>query len=304
VFAAYSAQVKNLFVVTRPYGSLSNKVLGDTVPSPFRSAMYGGCLERGQHEYAGGPDYYLYFTVSTAGVDAINSLAAIKHLVFDTKQLSLDQLVDALDANFDGHKAIKALCLNAPKHGNGDPEIDKLARRVYDDALKSFHDSGESYYGDHIANLEAYSLSVHNYYGMLTGALPSGRENAAPLTDASVSAAPGTDKKGPLALLGSAVKAIDTVKYGSNHFNMKFHPSALNGISGARNLLSLIKCYMDQGGSHIQFNVVSSETLRKAQITPEDFKNLTVRVAGFSAYFTRLHKGIQDEIISRTELAI
>lgn len=304
VYAAYSAQVKNLFVLTRPYGSLSNKVLADTVPSPFRSAMYGGCLQRGQHEYAGGPDYYLYFTVSTAGIDAVNSLAAIKHLVFDKKLVSLGELIDALDANFQGHNKIKRLCESAPKHGNGDAELDRLARRVYDDALRTFHDSGDSYYGAHIANLEAYSLSVHNYYGMLTGALPSGREKGAPLTDASVSASPGTDKNGPLALLGSAVKAIDTVKYGSNHFNMKFHPSALNGISGARNLLSLVKCYMDQGGSHIQFNVVSSETLRKAQIHPEDYKNLTVRVAGFSAYFTRLHKGIQDEIIARTELAI
>jgi len=139
-------------------------------------------------------------------------------------------------------------------------------------------------------------------FGILTGALPNGHLKGTPLTDGSVSATPGTDKNGPLALIGSAARALDTVKFGSNHFNMKFHPSALGGIGGARKLLSLIKAYMDMDGSHIQFNVVSSDTLRKAQANPDDYKALTVRVAGFSAYFTRLHKGVQDEIIARTEL--
>lgn len=304
MFAAYSAQVRHMFETIRPYGSISNKAVGDTVPGPFRSAMYHGCLERGRHEYDGGPDYYLYYVISTAGVDAANSLAAIKHLVFDTGKLTMAQLLEALKANFEGHENVKAMCLNAPKHGNADPAMDTLVRRVYDDAMDHFRAVNENYYGRHIANIEAYSLSIHNYFGMLTGALPCGRTKGMPLTDASVSAMPGTDKKGPLALINSAARALDTVRYGSNHFNMKFHPSSLDGIAGARKLLSLIKAYMDMGGSHIQFNIVSSETLRKAQATPEDYKTLTVRVAGFSAYFTRLHQGVQNEIIARTELAL
>jgi len=304
VFAAYSAQVKHMFETIRPYGSISNKALADTVPGPFRSAMYGGCLERGKHEYDGGPDYYLYYVISTAGVDAANSLAAIRHLVFDTRQITMAQLMAALKADFAGHDDIKAMCLNAPKHGNSDPEMDALVRRVYDDAMEIFHNIPEDFYGKHMANIEAYSLSIHNYFGMLTGALPNGRPKGLPLTDASVSAMPGTDKNGPLALISSAARALDTVRYGSNHFNMKFHPSALQGISGARKLLALIKSYMDMGGSHIQFNVVSSETLHKAQDKPEDYKSLTVRVAGFSAYYTRLHKGVQDELIARTELTM
>ncbi len=301
VFAAYSAQVRHMFEKIRPYGSISNKALGDTVPGPFRSAMYGGCLKRGKHEYDGGPDYYLYYVISTAGVDAANSLAAIRHLVFDTRQLTMARLMEALDANFEGHEDVKAMCLNAPKHGNADPAVDALVRRVYDDAMDHFRAVDANYYGKHIANIEAYSLSIHNYFGMLTGALPNGRAKGMPLTDASVSAMPGTDKKGPLALISSAAQALDTVKYGSNHFNMKFHPTSVEGIAGARKLLSLIKAYMDMGGSHIQFNIVSSDTLRKAQDKPEDHKTLTVRVAGFSAYFTRLHKGVQNEIIARTE---
>ncbi len=302
VLDAYDEQVKFMFEKIRPYGSIANKALADTVPGPFRSAMYGGCLERGQHEYDGGPDYYLYYTISTAGVDAANSLSAIKYAVFDNKQVSMQELVDALKANFQGYETVRDVCLAAPKHGNSDPEMDALVRRVYDNALEAFHNVDANYYNHHKANIEAYSLSIHNYFGALTGALPSGRLAHDPLTDASVSATPGTDTKGPLALIRSAAKALDTVRYGSNHFNMKFHPSSVAGIAGARKLLALIKEYMDLGGSHIQFNVVDTQTLKEAQVTPDDYKELTVRVAGFSAYYTRLHKGVQDEIVARTEL--
>jgi len=303
LYAAYDAQVRSLFTQIRPYGSIASKALGDTVPGAFRAAMYGGCLERGKTESRGGADYYLYFVISTAGVDAANSLMAVKHLVFDTKRLTMRELRAALAADFEGQEDIRLLCQNAPKHGNGIPEVDALVRRVYDDALKIFHSIDEGYYGEHKANIEAYSLTIHNYFGLLTGALPTGRKKERPLTDASVSAQPGTDTKGPLALVASAAQALDTVKYGSNHFNMKFHPNAIAGIGGARKLLALIKAYMDLGGSHIQFNIVSSETLRQAKETPTEYRDLTVRVAGFSAYFTRLHEGVQDELIARTELS-
>ncbi len=301
LFDAFTAQVEYMFTQARRYGSLASKVLGDTVPSPFRSAMLGGCLESGKHEYAGGPKYYLYYTISTAGVDAANALAAMKYLVYDTGQVSMQEMRQALAANFDGYETLRQKCLKAPKHGNGNQETDALVRRVYDTSMQAFRGSGESFFGKHMANIEAYSLSIHNYFGMLTGALPSGRKKNMPLTDGSVSATPGSDTKGPLALISSAARALDTVKYGSNHFNVKLHPSALSGTAGARNLIALIKAYMDMGGSHIQFNVVTSDKLKAAQEVPEDYKDLTVRVAGFSAYFTRLHKGVQDEIIARTE---
>lgn len=302
LFRAYSEQVGHMFKKIRAYGSISNKCLGDTVPTSFRSAMYGGCLKRGQHEYEGGADYYLYYTISTAGVDAANSLAALKFLVFDEKKVRMEDMLGALKADFKGFDNLRRLCLEAPKHGNNDPEVNRLVRRVYDNAYEQFHMHGSSFYGKHLSNCEAYSLSIHNYFGMLTGALPTGRRRGRPLTDASVSAMPGTDTQGPLALIASAAQALDTVKYGSNHFNMKFHPSAVEGMTGARKLLALIKDYMDRGGSHIQFNIVSSKTLRQAKAAPDDYKSLTVRVAGFSAYFTRLHEGVQDEIIARSEL--
>lgn len=303
-FDAFSAQVAHMFKTARNYGSISQKALADTVPSPLRSSMYGGCLESGKHEGEGGAKYYLYYSISTAGVDAANSLAAVKYLVYDTGKVSMAELKAALAADFEGYEDIYKMCLDAPKHGNGNEDMDKLVRRVYDCSMNRYHEVNTDFYGDHYANIEAYSLSIHNYFGMLTGALPCGHKKGRPLTDGSVSAMPGTDKNGPLALISSAAHALDTVRYGSNHFNMKFHPSAVAGPEGARKLISLIKNYMDMGGCHIQFNIVSSDTLRKAQANPEDYKALTVRVAGFSAYFTRLHPGVQDEIIARTELAL
>lgn len=303
-FAAFEAQVANLFETARKYGSCSNKALSDTVPSPYRSSMYGGCLESGKDEYEGGAKYYLYYSISTAGIDAANSLQAVKNLVYDTGKVSMARLKKALADDFAGHEDVLELCLNAPKHGNGNPEVDAMVRRVYDCAMEKYHEVDTNFYGKHIANIEAYSLSIHNYFGMLTGALPCGHRKGRPLTDGSVSAMPGTDKNGPLALIGSAAQALDTVAYGSNHFNMKFHPSAIAGAEGARKLISLVKNYMDMGGSHIQFNVVSSDTLRSAKANPDEYKDLTVRVAGFSAYFTRLHSGVQDEIIARTELSM
>lgn len=133
------------------------------------------------------------------------------------------------------------------------------------------------------------------------GALPNGRKAGVALTDGSVSAMPGTDHEGITALIKSGAEAIDTVRYGANHFNVKFNPSVIEGPAGARTLVSLIKTYCDFGGSHIQFNCVSSDTLKDAQCKPQEYADLVVRVAGFSAYFTRLDKGVQNEIIKRTE---
>jgi formate C-acetyltransferase len=135
----------------------------------------------------------------------------------------------------------------------------------------------------------------------MTGALPNGRRRGEPMTDASVSAMPGTDVNGITAMLKSAAQAIDTVKFNANHLNVKLLPSFLEGPAGARTLLALIKTYYDLGGCHIQFNCVDTETLKEAQKKPQEHKELVVRVAGFSAYFTRLDKGVQSEIIKRTQ---
>lgn len=302
VYAAYKKQLAHVLGISRKHSDLSQMARLQVVPSIFRSVMYDGCIDKGMPEEAGGTRYPQVNPIMTAGIDAANSLLAIKHLVFDTKKLTMAELLEALRTNFEGREDIRRMCFDAPKHGNDYPEVEGFVQRYYRD-LDEIHASiGPDCFG-HRTPLDAYSLSYHNYFGSLMGALPTGRKAGAALTDGSVSAMPGTDHEGVTALIKSGAQAIDTVHYGANHFNVKFVPSALEGPAGERMLVSLIKTYCDFGGSHIQFNVVSSDTLKKAQETPQEYRDLVVRVAGFSAYFTRLDKGVQDEIVKRTEYA-
>ncbi len=272
-------------------------------PVPYSSSLVHDCIERGVDLVDGGARYSIGNGTSFVGVvDLANSLIAIKRLVYDQKKVPLRRLLDALKADWEGYEDLRKMCLDAPKYGNGDEEADTLVRELYDAAWK-FHQMYPDFLGRNIMP-EAYSVASHGALGELTGALPNGRKARVALTDATVSPQHGTDKNGPTALVKSAAMAIDTVKFGSNHFNMRFHPTALAGPQGAQKFLALVKTYMDLGGYHVQFNCVSSETLRKAQAQPEEYKNLIVRVAGFSAYFVQLDKIVQDEIIERTELKL
>lgn len=269
-------------------------------PAPFGSTLVRDCIEKGKDISHGGARYSFGDGVClVGGVDTGNCLAAIKKLVYEDKKITMAQLRKALAANFEGYEDIERMCVAAPKYGNDDDYADSLAKGVYDLCYELTPKV------DHLGQPvmpSAYSVAAHAAQGEYTGALPNGHRATVPLTDASVSAAPGTDKNGPTALVKSAAKILDGVKYSSTHFNMKFHPTALKGQASARKLLSLIKTYFDLGGYHVQFNCVSSETLKDAQLHPENYKYLIVRVAGFSAYFIHLDKDVQNEIIKRTEL--
>ncbi len=302
LYQAYLKHMAHGFLVQRRISDLGNMTREEVVPSIFRSCVIDGCLEKGLYEEQGGPLYAQSLCITTGGMDAANSLYAIKHLVYDTKQLTWEQLLEALKVNFEGHEDIRTMCYEAPKHGNDYPDVDAFVRRMMRDIEKIYRASGTDFF-DYEAHMDPFSLSFHNYFAPMTGALPNGRKKGVALTDASVSAMPGTDVEGVTALLKSAAQAIDTTRNNCNHLNVKFLPSALEGPSGARNLLTLVRTYFDLGGSHVQFNCVSSDTLRAAQEHPENYKDLVVRVAGFSAYFTRLDKGVQNEIIKRTQYA-
>ncbi len=268
-------------------------------PDPFASTTVNDCIKVGKDISDGGARYSLGDGVCiVAAIDVANSLVAIKELVFEKKQLTMSQLRKALAADFEGYEDIQRMCFEAPKYGNDDDYTDRIAKGIYDICYELTPKI------DHLgrpALPAAYSVAAHTAHGEYTGALPNGKKARLALTDASVSAQGGTDKSGPTALARSAARILDGVKYGSTHFNMKFHPTALKG-QGARKLLSLIKTYFDLGGYHVQFNCVSSETLKDAQLHPESHKELIVRVAGFSAYFVHLDNDLQDEIIKRTEI--
>lgn len=301
-YQAFTKHAAHFLKLQRRISDLGNSMREEIVPSIFRSSVIEGCLEKGLYEEQGGPKFAQSLCITTSGVDAANSLYAIKHLVYDTKKLSMERLLEALAANFEGYDEEQKLCFEAPKHGNDNADVDALVQRMHRDIEEMYRATGTDYFG-HEARMDAFSLSFHNYFAPMTGALPNGRRRGEPLTDASVSAMPGTDIHGITAMLKSAAQAVDTVKYNANHLNVKLLPSFLEGMAGTRTLLALIKTYNDLGGSHIQFNCVDTDTLREAQKKPEHHKELVVRVAGFSAYFTRLDKGVQSEIIKRTQYA-
>jgi formate C-acetyltransferase len=235
-------------------------------------------------------------------VDLADSLSAIRTLVFDEKRVTMKELKGALKADFEGFGELRRMCLEAPKYGNADDFADQMVRQWYR-LFEEEHRKHKDHLGNELRPI-ALSVTTHFPFGARVGALPSGRKAGVPLADGSVSASPGMDKKGPTALIRSAANALDGVRYGCNLLNMKFHPTVLKDNSGLRKLISLIKTYFDLGGHHVQFNVVSADTLRDAQRHPKKYRNLIVRVAGFSAFFIHLNPIVQNEIIKRTEITL
>ncbi len=300
LYQAVETQLRYFMPMAREAATLSIGMMAEFVPTVYQSTLIDDCIKNGKDILSGGARYEQSGAQPVGTVDLGNSLAAIKKLVFEEKKLTIKDLKQALAADFEGYEDIQKMCYDAPKFGNDDDYVDSIISQLYElfwvEHQKYPTQTGKA------SRPEAFSVAFHNAMGYFTGALPTGRKAGIALTDASVSAMPGTDTKGPTVLVMSAVKAVDTIKWGSNHMNMKFHPSALETTEGLRKLLALIKTYMDLGGHHVQFNCVSSETLKDAQKHPENYRDLAVRVAGFSAFFVHLDKGVQDEIIKRSEL--
>ncbi|MEM2256410.1 MAG: pyruvate formate lyase family protein [Candidatus Bathyarchaeia archaeon] len=234
--------------------------------------------------------------------NVVDSLAVIKKLVFEEKKVTMRQLKETLAVNWQGHEELRKICLKAPKYGNDYDYVDSIAA----DLLKFLIDEVGRYpnvarpVGGIIRGLGGASISSMWAGGAITGATPDGRCAGEPLADGTVSPVQGRDINGPTAVLKSALK-VDQVSCSSTLLNMKFHPSTLKTTEDLRKLAALIKTYFIHGGKWIQFNVVGRETLLEAQKHPEKYRDLIVRVAGYSAYFTQLSRGVQDDIIRRTE---
>ena len=238
---------------------------------------------------------------AVGGVNTGDALMAIKKLVYDEKKYTMAQLMEALDADWDGFDKMRQDFLEAPKYGNNIDEVDRLVAEVYElhnQACRSY----PSAYGDTIKP-NAISISAHQPGGALTGATADGRKGGEILADASISPSHGKDVRGPLAVFQSAMK-IPQDQYQGTLFNMKFHPTMLKTDGDLAKLAGLIRIYLTNGGKHIQFNVVDKKDMLDAQIHPQEHKELTVRVAGYSAYFTRLPESIQNEVIERTSQAL
>jgi len=304
LYGAFEQQVQFAEDLLRRGAWIASMLTAEFLPVAWRSVLTKGCIETGTELWNGGANYYTVAQICVATVDAANGLMAVKDLVFDKKKLTMAELKKALSANFEGeYEKVGKMCYEAPKHGNNIPEVNKLVLRVNDSVLAAFDnvDGGGCYLDkDMKVSLDQYTKSVHNPMGQVTGALPTGKKDGVPLTDGSLSAMPGTDVSGPTALVLSGAAGNDPIKWCATHMNMKLPPDQLKSRKGRDNVLSLVRTLFENNGYHVQFNVLDTEVLRDAQKHPENHRDLVVRVAGFSAFFTQLHKGVQDEVIDRT----
>ena len=318
-------QVKAYFAQAVEVLSLTNNIQHDiwrkNNMAIFNSLLKPDCLDKGHLINELGYRYNATHNVETCGtVNLVNSLAALKKLVYEDQEVTLDEAREALRENFgfktaavvgsysltdqekkegvDQYDHIHYLCLSAPKYGNDDPHVDSILKEWEDWFCAMCYDyeslNARPYYACQI------SVSTHAPMGAVTLATPDGRLAGTTFADASMSAYPGTDRNGPYALFTSAI-CWDHSKSQNSQMNLKIHPSAIRGVEGARKLLELTRAYMRKGGFHIQYNVVDSRMLREAQRVPDQYRDLVVRVAGFTQYWVEIGKPIQDEVIARTE---
>lgn len=301
IVEAFKRQLVNGLRLLSSYTNFAMGFHPHTIPLVYHSVLVEDCLEKGKSMDELGARYNQSFSLFISGlINVANSLAAIKYCVFENQFFTMKELLEVLKVNFEGKEEIHRKLLDAPKFGNDLNFVDQIASDLYKfiagESLKIISPLGEPLFPS------AYSVTVHPPFGKACGAFPDGRKAGVSLCDGAVSAFPGTDLSGPTALIFSATK-IDALSYKSVQLNMKMHPTALKGLKGSKSLLSLIKTFFDLGGYFIQFNVVDSKMLRDAQMHPEKYRNLLVRVAGFTAYWVELSKDVQDEIIRRTEFS-
>ncbi|MEA4813586.1 MAG: pyruvate formate lyase family protein [Oscillospiraceae bacterium] len=251
------------------------------------------------------PDHtYTQFGFSDrAIIDTADSIMAIKHIVFDEKKLTMEELMNVLDSNFDGVRGeeVRQMCLAAPKFGNDIDEVDNLVSEISDRSSQYIMHFDNSPFRPLMVAREG--LAWHYMAGLGVGALPDGRKALEPLDDGSFSPMGGADKNGPTAVLRSVLKAKMKDSY-ATVLNQKFTSAILKSDESKKLLTQYTSAFMAAGGTHVQYNIVDTEELKTAQRIPDNYKDLIVRVGGFSAYFTQLSAGIQNDVINRSENAL
>ncbi len=305
-FEAYKKQMKYCISLLVNADNAIDVAHAERCPLPYLASMVDDCIKRGKTPEQGGAIYNFTGPQGFGIANVADSMFAIRTLVFERQKYTLHEIKDALDNNFglDGgenaqkYAAIREDILSLDKYGNDDDNVDMLARKAAYTYTKQIQDFKNPRGGQFQAGL--YPVSANVPLGAQTGATPDGRYAHKPVAD-GVSPSAGFDTHGPTASANSVAKLDHGIASNGTLFNMKFHPSALEGDSGLESFVALVRGYFDQKGSHMQFNVVSRETLRDAQKNPDKYRSLVVRVAGYSALFTTLSKSLQDDIINRTE---
>jgi len=299
LYAAFEEQMRYCLKIVGEKNNVELKITQELLPDPLRSVLMYEGVESGMDTFCRKMPFENGCVINPIGmVNVGDSLAAIKKLVFDDKKYTLKQLNDALEANWVGYDEMLKDFTAAPKFGNNDDYVDSITARCY----KSYTDIVDTIPtilgGVHIPT--GISITSHQPGGGLTGATPDGRKAGEILADGTMSPMHGCDTNGPTAVLQSAMK-IDQDPFQATLLNMKFHPASLRTDDDLKKLAGMIRTYLTNGGKHIQFNVVDKDTLVKAQERPKEYRDLVVRIAGYSCYFVQLNKPMQDEVIARVE---
>ena len=267
-------------------------------PATFLSLYIDDCIEKGKDYYSGGARYNTTYIQCTGLGTITDSLAALKKHVFEDHRYTMDEVLEACAHNWDGQEKMRQYIRNhTPFFGNDDTYADQIALRVYNDLVEAIEGRPNTRGGRTYLNM--LSTTCHNYFGSVCGATPNGRMAHFAISDGT-SPAHGSDTHGPTAVIKSLGK-LDQTKSGGTLLNVRLVPSLLKTRDDQRKLASLIRAYFKFGGHHIQFNIVDTATLRDAQQHPDDYRDLLVRVAGYSDYFNDMTEQLQNEIIARTE---
>lgn len=300
LYAAFVQQLQYVVDLKIRVNNFIERMYAKYAPAPFLSVVINDCIDKGRDYYNAGPRYNTTY-IQCCGIGTItDSLSAIKTHVFENKTLGWERLLTALANNFAGEEPLRLTLWNrTPFFGNDDDRADALMQRVYHNLLAAI--DGKPNTKGTVYHLNMLSTTCHVYFGKMLGATANGRLAHLPASDGT-SPSHGADRNGPTAVIKSLAK-MDQARSGGTLLNQRFLPSVLASDQDLEQLCSLVRTYFALGGHHLQFNVVDTATLRLAQQTPDDYRNLLVRVAGYSDYFVDLDADHQEEIIRRTAQA-
>ncbi|MFX1284296.1 MAG: trans-4-hydroxy-L-proline dehydratase [Promethearchaeota archaeon] len=298
LYAAYEEQLRYFIDIKIKGNNIIERIYAKYMPAPFLSLLIDDCIANGKDYNAGGARYNTTYIQGVGLGSMTDSLTSIKYNIFDNTFISMEELLQALKADFTGFEELRNRFVNdTPRYGNDDDYADSITKRIFESYFNAIDGRPNTKGGHHRINL--LPTTVHIYFGQMTGAMPDGKKNGEPLSE-GISPVQGADRKGPTAVIKSVSK-IDHLRTGGTLLNQKFSPELLSTEEGIEKLMHLIRAHFKLDSHHIQFNVVTADTLRQAQMNPEKYRDLIVRVAGYSDYFVDLIPELQDEIIRRTE---
>lgn len=298
LYAAFETQLRYFLDIKIRGNNVIERLYATYLPAPFLSLLIDDCIEKGQDYHDGGARYDSSYIQGVGLGTMSDALSALKTHVFEDRTLSMAELLAALRADFAGEERLRMLLLNkTPRYGNDNDAADELMVRVFESYFAAIDGRPNTRGGHYHVNL--LPTTCHVYFGSVTGATPDGRRAFTPLSE-GVSPVQGADRRGPTAVARSVAK-MDQARTGGTLLNQKLTPALLKDDEGLGHLTQLVRSYFKLDGHHIQFNVIDAATLRAAKQAPEHYRDLIVRVAGYSDYFCDLSEALQDEIIARTE---